>query len=363
MSRRSVGAGLAVAALAIAVFFGFARWRVPPATIRQSSVAAGAPMPAAGESTGSSAPSTQARTLPLPESAWPPPTPLAQVRFDPSAWPALPPDDAPVAEVLEGLRARATRGDHGAACWLGVALNECIAWRDSTAPVVAEPDVVTDNANLKQLERLDAGLAQSQRCASVPDATLLEGAAYLRQAAFAGNLVAIERFINMDVLPPTRLPEGAALRQVLADHQALVWVGLASGSWSAFEVLATESRPGTFDMAAPPDRPIVAANDKIALAVLLRELDHLLATVHVPNRDGSFGLRVLAEQELPSGGLPPAFRARMQSRAQELFDAGWVNRTWHVDANGRDIRSKDQQCRDFVDVARIAPIVARGVLR
>ncbi|WP_374472731.1 hypothetical protein [Arenimonas sp.] len=108
----------------------------------------------------------------------------------------LPPQDAPLAQILPDLHARANAGDRRAACRLGMELLRCQhlgTWDalisrfkkgDAEAEYEAEGNLAAANAvaeeRLWRIERI-------QQCRGVPEKMRSQGAYYLRQAALAGD--------------------------------------------------------------------------------------------------------------------------------------------------------------------------------
>lgn len=124
----------------------------------------------------------------------------------------LPPHDAPLAQILPDLHARADAGDRRAACRLGMELLRCQhlgTWDammsgfnegNAEAEYEAEGNLAAANAVAEQrlwhIERL-------QQCRSVPADLQGQGARYLRQAALAGEPHAMLAYAEGHHWPPT----------------------------------------------------------------------------------------------------------------------------------------------------------------
>lgn len=132
-------------------------------------------------------PSDVAATLPdlsraSPETVPPPQPWRPNIPMTPRhTWQTLPPNDMPLRSSFAILKARADQGDASAACRLSINLGKC---RD----VLEAEDVV---AHLKiAYERM------LPRCSGMTKAELRLEHRYLRQAALAGNLAAIESYVR-----------------------------------------------------------------------------------------------------------------------------------------------------------------------
>ncbi len=148
-----------------------------PADIASNASPANAAMPAQGD-----APATPAANSPAP----------------------LPPQDAPLAQIIGPLQQRADRGDRKAACRLAMELLRCnyVAFSagiqtndglDYEAKLLREGKIAAADAaasrELHQLERLID-------CRAVPEALKARGAHYLVQAARAGEPEAMLRYAD-----------------------------------------------------------------------------------------------------------------------------------------------------------------------
>lgn len=108
----------------------------------------------------------------------------------------LPPHDAPLAQILPDLHARADAGDRRAACRLGMELLRCqhLGTWDALVSKVMEGDAEMEfeaqgnlaAANSIAEERLWR-IERLQQCRGVPESLRSQGAHYLRQAALAGD--------------------------------------------------------------------------------------------------------------------------------------------------------------------------------
>lgn len=123
----------------------------------------------------------------------------------------LPPANAPLAQVLPELEARANAGDRRAACRLGMELLRCqqlAAWDalmskvmdgNSEAEYEAQGNLAAANSiaeeKLWRLERM-------ANCRGVPAGLQGQGARYLRQAALAGDSYALVAYAEGHHWPP-----------------------------------------------------------------------------------------------------------------------------------------------------------------
>lgn len=159
---------------------------------------------------GDATQATQAPPSPVRERDADATTPMARALPVPPA--PLPPPDAPLAQVLPGLRATADAGDRRAACRLGMELLRCQhlgAWNrqmerfmgeQAEAAYESEGNLAAANQvaeeKLWRIERL-------AQCRAVPADLQAEGARYLRQAALAGDPYAMLAYAEGHHWPPS----------------------------------------------------------------------------------------------------------------------------------------------------------------
>lgn len=135
----------------------------------------------------------------------PPPSPQGTTRLAP-----LPPHDAPLAQTLTDLLARAEAGDRSATCRLGLELLRCDQVKSfqrltegqldrAEAELAAAGELVAANSiaenALWNLERI-------KQCQAVPLELADQGARYLRQSALAGNPYAMTAYASGTHWPP-----------------------------------------------------------------------------------------------------------------------------------------------------------------
>ncbi|MBW8311038.1 MAG: hypothetical protein K0M64_03295 [Rhizobium sp.] len=178
MSRRTLQAGFVLAMLAVVAFALWWHGRQTPtvASAAEATVEAGKAQGDAGEAS--------------------PALPAAEISPPKQASLPLPPPDAPLAQVLPDLQARADAGDHRAACRLGMELLRCQhlpTWDtlvSSSDPLDSEVEFEAEGnlaaANSVAEERLWL-IERLQQCRGVPPDLQGQGARYLRQAALAGD--------------------------------------------------------------------------------------------------------------------------------------------------------------------------------
>ena len=196
MSRRGA-ALLAIAALLLAV--AAALWFRQPSREEVRSPAT-APLPPAAEP-------SRPGDDPAPDTEMPPAqTPVAARTTAP-----LPADDAPIADVVAQLQARADAGDRLAACRLGAELVLCghlenrgehRAW--GHGDVSEPPSSLPDDQHARWHAEQQWRQARLAGCRGLPAATKARGTHYLRQAALAGEPEAMRRYALGEHLAPYR---------------------------------------------------------------------------------------------------------------------------------------------------------------
>lgn len=156
---------------------------------------------------------------------------------------ALPPPDAPLAQILPALVRRADAGDGKAACRLAMELIRCTQvadWASISMPKNDEHQQETDPAldeywdqrRLWQLER-------QMQCRGVPASLRDRGSHYLVQAAHAGEPEAMVRYAEGGHWPPSGRgivadPGFDAWRR---DAAAMMYRALAAGAPEAVQLL------------------------------------------------------------------------------------------------------------------------------
>lgn len=140
-----------------------------------------------------------------------PPSPAGEVQAVSRKPAALPPPDAPLAQVLPALQASADAGDRRAACRLGMELLRCqhLGTWDALMSKVMGGDAEMEfeergnlaAANSIAEERLSR-IEGLQQCRSVPESLRSQGGRYLRQAALAGEPHAMLAYAEGHHWPP-----------------------------------------------------------------------------------------------------------------------------------------------------------------
>lgn len=121
---------------------------------------------------------SQASTVSVPPvRPWHPDIPMSPRH----SWQSLPPNDMPLRASFAVLKARADQGDASAACRLSINLGKC---RD-----VLQAEVAVVRPKIAQEHLLPS-------CAGMTQAELTLEHRYLRQAALAGNVAAIESYVR-----------------------------------------------------------------------------------------------------------------------------------------------------------------------
>lgn len=366
MSARSAWAGWVVAAMAIAAAVGFIGWRTPTAMIPPAPGEASVPVAGVVESDGTpSLPAQEpVQQPPLPAAASPESTPRALVRFDPSGWPPLPDESAPIADHLDTLKARAQQGDHGAACWVGLALSACrqaavtdrarTAWHQRW---LSRRDEGSEPKRLELLSHEDARLSLLQRCTGVPATSASDILPMLHQAALGGSKVAIARLVMMDPFSLVGgFPDGVQYRRVLEDVDRLWWAGLQGGVPQALEATVyrfPQSLAGrTLSAGGQPRSPRQLG----ALAYLTRGLLVRQGHRHAPGMpladfipDAASDIDQLQEPD-------PTTKLRLDALAEAWDQRGWAEDLgWYQDSGDGGAVHLARACGAFTDpVARAA---------
>lgn len=169
-----------------------------------------------------------------------------ETRFDPASWPPLPASDRPLGEIWPVLKDRADQGDHQAACRMTLELRACFDM-DRRLKIVS--DIVEDRSNSNDpgveatLTHAEKLLGQSERCAQIPEADRNDWR-YIRQAARAGNVAAMETFALEHWLPIGNPHVSVAeLKQILSERDYLLVAAAKSGSLVARTALVSRLGP------------------------------------------------------------------------------------------------------------------------
>lgn len=160
----------------------------------------------------------------------------------------LPPPDAPLAQVLPGLRANADAGDRRAACRLGMELLRCQhlgAWHAQMETIMGEQaeaayeaDGNLAGANQVAEEKLWR-IERMEQCRAVPEDLQDQGARYLRQSALAGDPHAMLAYAEGHHWPPNM--RGMALDPMFdqwrREAPAMIHAALRAGNPTAVFIL------------------------------------------------------------------------------------------------------------------------------
>lgn len=134
--------------------------------------------------------------------------------WDASAWPELPPVDAPLRSVFDTLRSRALRGDASAACRLAVDLGRCRVVALAAGEIAAGA-LVPDDRSLLPRDR-EARKAWLARCQGVDAGQRREEYGMLKRAALAGHETALSLYLDGQLF----VSDGAANLAYLDDWRA-----------------------------------------------------------------------------------------------------------------------------------------------
>lgn len=303
--RRIVSVLLAIAVAAIAAFVAGAWW------MRTSATAPPLPSVAdAGDVAASPAPSDTTGTAasPNPDSA------VASAPAAAAAWPALPPLDAPLADVLDDLTDRARRGDPKAACRLGAVLQRCLMARASgnTAADV-ERDVArrenTPEAAVNTIARLQSQAERAGKgCEGVPVDQLHAAFAWQKQAALANPDLRVAFALSPALDPRDFVNELDAWRDYRA--LALPWLEQAAAEGDLAAVIALARVHGDLRRTGPRVPPFRLQDD-----------ERFVVYADLMQRYGSHVDIIDSEARAARERLSPEARDRAQARADALYRA------------------------------------------
>ncbi|AVP96688.1 hypothetical protein C7S18_05480 [Ahniella affigens] len=248
-------------------------------------------------------------------------------RFDPSAWPPLPPVTEPLADVWPTLKDRADQGDHQAACRLALELRACFDI-DRRLQIVGE--IVEDRTKSQTgdvaatLSHAESLLGQSERCAQIPESDRHDWR-YIRQAARAGNVAAMETFALEHWLPvyDRRVPV-AELKQILRERDALLIAAMKAGSLVARNALVSRLGPSYGGLALDRDAGL-SAIEREQMVAALRQLDE------GGQRKGSIDSDLLTDLE----------RAQVEKMVAHMREA---QRRSAMSRDTSHVRSPDESC-------------------
>lgn len=285
-------------------------------------------------------------------------TPSAKARFDPSAWPPLPGPDASVAAHLDALKSRARRGDHGAACWVGNAVSACVQTQSMDRTMTewhrrwrAREAESSEAKRLEHLVREETRLAMLQRCQGITPAASADILPMLHQAALGGSKLAIGQLVSGDPFTLVAgFPDGAQLRSVLDDADALWWAGLEGGVPGALEATLYRFPRFSLGAAVTPRRDPPRPDQLGALAYVAHAL-----LVHQEHRHGS-GLPEsdsvpMVEWDGVSLVEPdPATKRRLDGLADAWDAGGWSeDLKWYEASSLESGADLSQACTAFTN--------------
>lgn len=248
-------------------------------------------------------------------------------RFDPSAWPPLPPVTEPLADTWQTLKDRADQGDHQAACRIALELRACF---DIDRRLQIVSDIVEDRTKSQAgdvsttLSHAEQLLGQSERCTQIPERDRHDWR-YIRQAARAGNVAAMETFALEHWLPVyNRNVPVAELKQILSERDALLIAAMKAGSMVARNALMSRLGPSYSGLTLDRDAGL-SAIERAQIVAALRQLEQS----GQPKDWGDGDL------------LTDVERAQVEGMVEHLRD---VQRRSAMGRNSRNTFSPDEAC-------------------
>lgn len=159
------------------------------------------------------------------------------------SWQPLPPATMPLAATFANLKARADRGEAPAACRIAADLNWCRYAAGHREAILAGTD---ESMRPRSGVALDARERQAllDFCAGVDPAWYAEQVGLTRQAALAGNLVAIEEYIRGDMLLADLHAGSFHFDDYVREAPQLADAAIQSGSLTAVHLLQSASEFG-----------------------------------------------------------------------------------------------------------------------
>lgn len=177
----------------------------------------------------------------------------------------LPPDDAPLAGILDTLAARADAGDRKAACRLGLELLRCSQLgdeeaRNASAERARSAAVADSGKGPSEAEAEDERWKRHwlDQCQAVPPTLRGQGGHYLRQAARAGEPEAMVRYADGQHWPSSGqgILAGPAFDQWRREAPGMMLRALESGyPAAAFPLTIAYSDDTSLHAALVPDDP------------------------------------------------------------------------------------------------------------
>jgi len=277
-------------------------------------------------------------------------------------WAPLPPVTMPLAATWPILKARADRGDAPAACRLAVELGRCRhVLRHRTRILQGDDPALSPNARSAMTEA--DWQSRVAHCAGVDARWLPEQIAYTRQAALAGNLVAIEAYVNASVFLADMHAGTHYYEDYAREAPRLVEAAIQAGSLPAvlaLESASDEEAGNTFLSRAIGDSwdPVRACG----LDLLFRKiLDHPRMQASQSGGDCHLGDQASTADELK----------RLDEQAQERFETWFRGRKRPFSYGGfgmygerDDGRHANDLCEnDYIGDPMLAPSIEWGQAR
>lgn len=238
-----------------------------------------------------------------PAQPWIPDVPISPRQ----TWQPLPPNNMPLRASFALLKARADQGDARAACRLSVNLGQCAAFRPAMVAGAAPP------AKVKAIV---------EHCTGMSDAELDLEHKYLRQAALAGNLRAIESYASGRLIQKDLAGRAADLEAYRREAPKLFEVAAQHGSADAVSRLAYAYGAMRRDNLSLKVLNLPFDNDRAVDLNMLHQL------VSLPPRGDPFDvqarLKLLRQRFEPQLGAAYAAREKLAlARFKQWFHSEW----------------------------------------
>ena len=239
-------------------------------------------------------------------------------------WPALPPVETPLAEVLDELVDRARRGDNKAACRLGAELQRChIAWATRSMASDVEGDVSrrrdVPDAAVDAIARLQVSAdRRGEGCSGVAFDQLKTAFQWQKQAALANPELRVAFALAPALDPRDFVNELDAWGEYRA--LALPWLEAAAAEGDVSAVIALARVHGDMRRTGPRVPPFRIEDD-----------ERFVVFADLMQRYGSRVDIVTSEAAAARERLSPEAQERARARSDALFrpdkvlDAGAAN--------------------------------------
>lgn len=256
-------------------------------------------------------------------------------RFDPSAWPPLPDAGFRTADHIASMRARADKGDAGAACWLAIEFTQCQFTRTIDRRVRGRTYSGKDagKGGAKELAWLaneESRLAALAHCQGVTEADTRDTLHYLRQAALGGSKPALNRIIDHDAVSlGPGFPDGDLLRNVLEERDAYLIAGLKGGVPSALEAILLQHLTSMPFGARIPGRPSINDRDRDALFHIVKRMAERIAAREGKSIGDFSNDPLVSTREGARHEPDEATRVRLDRQIDAWMLDGWAeDRSW-----------------------------------